>query len=417
MIFGMDHALHLPTIMVVHALITFISTIVTVCTWCRYRGGRVMPLLAAAGVSGSATMLLHAARDSLPLIISSGLGLGLGVAAVGFYWQAVVAFEGGKVSVTKALVGIAVWFPLWLTPAFQESIELRTSVLGLLVAAYCLLPAWEMLKRAKQEPLPSRSIAALANGARGLVWMATAPLSIFVAPPYGADGATAPWFAYVVLANSMMIVLSLVALLMLAKERDELHYRLASERDPLTNLANRRTFVATAGQILREESTASLLLFDIDHFKVVNDTHGHAAGDQVLIAFAQAIDRRMPKGWLFARIGGEEFACLMPRMNATKAVAVAENLRLAIAEMVMPATPGLRVTVSTGVSAMAERGMDLDTLLASADAALYRAKADGRNCVRLFEPAAMLERTGETLAHAARPPHRPTARQLRSRRA
>jgi diguanylate cyclase (GGDEF)-like protein len=413
MIFGMDHSLHLPTIMVVHALITFISTVVTVCTWCRYRGGRVMPLLVAAGLSGSATMLLHAARDSLPLVISSGLGLGLGIAAVGFYWQAVVAFEGGKVSIPKVSIGIIVWFALWLTPAFHESIELRTSVLGLLVAAYCFLTAWEMLKRAKHEPLPSRSMAVLSNIIRGLVWMATAPLSIFVAPAYTADGTTAAWFAYVVLANSMMIVLSLVSLLMLAKERDELHYRLASERDPLTNLANRRTFVTRANQVLREESTASLLLFDIDHFKVVNDTHGHASGDQVLLAFAHAIDQRMPKGWLFARIGGEEFACLMPRMNATKAVAVAENLRLAIAEMVMPATPGLRVTVSTGVSEVTERGMGLDTLLASADAALYRAKADGRNCVRLYEPTTLLADTRKTLALAADEPHRSPARSRR----
>jgi diguanylate cyclase (GGDEF)-like protein len=415
MIFGMDHALHLPTIMVVHALITFISTIVTASMWWRYRGSNVMPLLVAAGVSGCATMLLHAARDSLPLIISSGLGLGLGVLAVGFYWQAVVAFEGGRISVSKAFVGIIVWFVLWLTPAFHDSIELRTSVLGLLVASYCFLTASVILRKAKHEPLPSRSAAALSNILRGAVWVAPVPLSIFVAPAYAPDGTAAPWFAYVVLANSMMIVLSLVSLLMLAKEREELRYRLASERDPLTNLANRRTFVARASQALREEGPASLLLLDIDHFKAVNDTHGHAAGDQVLLAFSRAIDQRMPKGWLFARIGGEEFACLMPRMSAQNAVAVAENLRLAIAELVMPATPGLQVTVSIGVSEVAERGTGLDSLLASADAALYRAKADGRNCVRVYEPAALLSEAGLSLAQPSGEPRRLLARSGRRR--
>lgn len=411
----MDHALHLPTIMVVHALITFISTIVTACMWWRYRGGRVMPLLVVAGVTGCATMLLHAARDSLPLVISSGLGLGLGVLAVGFYWQAVVAFEGGRLSIWKAFVGIAIWFALWLTPVFHESIEVRTSVLGLLVAAYCFLTAWEILQRAKHEPLPSRSAAALSNILRGIVWLVPAPLSLFVAPAYAADGTTAPWFAYVVLANSMMIVLSLVSLLMLAKEREELRYRHASERDPLTNLANRRTFVNRANQILREESAVSLLLFDIDHFKTVNDTHGHAAGDQVLCAFAHIIEQRMPTGWLFARIGGEEFACLVPGMNTTKALALAENLRLAIADLEFPATPGLRVTVSIGVSELGEQVMDLDTLLASADAALYRAKADGRDCVRLYEPAALLGETIKTLALAAAEPHPSLTRSLRRR--
>jgi diguanylate cyclase (GGDEF)-like protein len=411
MIFGMDHSLHLPTIMILHALITLISTVVTIFMWFRNRGSRIMPLLVAAGLAACAAMLLHSARETLPLILSSGLGLGLGVLAVGFYWQAVVAFEGGRVSILKASVGLVIWAVLWFMPILHESITVRTCVLGFLVAAYCFLTAGEMMRKAKPEPLPSRSLAALANVIRGAVWLAPAPLSIFVGPAYAADGSTAPWFAFVVLANSMMIVLSLVALLMLAKERDELRYRLASERDPLTNLANRRTFVTQANQVLQqEEGGASLLLLDIDHFKAVNDTYGHAAGDQVLLAFSRAIEQRMPKGWLFARIGGEEFGCLMPRMSAQKAVAVAENLRLAIADMVIAGPSTLQVTVSIGVSEANARGMDLDTLLAGADAALYRAKADGRNCVRLYEPTVLLNETSETLALAVGAPRRSLAR-------
>ncbi|MDH4412995.1 MAG: GGDEF domain-containing protein [Rhizobium sp.] len=398
----MDHILHLPTIMIVHALITCISTVVTIYMWLRARGSRILPLLVAAGIAACAAMLLHSARNTLPLFLSSGVGLGLGVLAVGFYWQAVVAFEGGKVSLVKASVGIVIWTALWLTPVFHQSMAARTIILGLLVAGYCFLTAFEILRKSKQEPLPSRSIAAFSNVIRGVVWLAPTPLSIFSAPAYAADGTTAPWFAFIVLANSMMIVLSLVALLMLAKERDEYRYRLASERDPLTNLANRRTFVASANQVLmQEQGGASLLLLDIDHFKTVNDTHGHAAGDQVLLAFSRVIEQRMPKGWLFARIGGEEFACLMPRMSAQKAVSVAENLRRAVAEMVIPVPSPLQVTVSIGVSEASARGVELDTLLASADAALYRAKADGRNCVRFCEPVILLEETAATLALAA----------------
>lgn len=409
----MDNILHLPTIMIVHALITLISTVVTLYMWSRNRGSRILPLLVAAGMAGCAAMLLHAARGNLPLFLSSGIGLGLGVLGVSFYWQAVVAFEGGRLSLFKACVGFVVWLGLWWTEPFQQSIELRTSVLGVLVASYCLLTAREMIIKAKLEPLPSRSIAAFTNVVRGLIWLAPAPLSIFVMPPYSPDGVTAPWFAYIVLANSMMIVLSLVALLMLGKERDELRYRLASERDPLTNLANRRTFVTAARAALEQEGGASLLLLDIDHFKAVNDTHGHAAGDQVLLAFSRAIEQRMPKGWLFARIGGEEFACLMPRMSAQKAAAVAENLRLAVAEMVMTVPGALQVTVSIGVSEARTAGMQLDTLLAGADAALYRAKADGRNCVRLFEPVDLLQEASETLAIAVGQPRRSLVRMRR----
>lgn len=397
----MDQTLHLPTLMVVHALITLISTVVTIYMWLRYRGSRVLPLLVAAGLAGCAAMLLHANRESLHLPLSSGLGLGLGILAVGLYWQAVVVFEGGRASMIKASAGMLVWTLLWFTPMLQHSVEARTATLALLVAGYCFLTARETMARAKHEPLPSRSVAAATNALRGLLWMAAIPLSVFVSPPYAADGATAPWFAFVALANSMLIVLSLVSLLIVAKERDEWRYRLASERDPLTNLANRRTFVTEANEILRQvEGGASLLLFDIDHFKSVNDTRGHAAGDQVLLAFSRAIDQRMPKGWLFSRIGGEEFACLMPRMSAQKALAVAENLRLAIAEMVIPGAASLRITVSIGVCEATQRGTELDTLLASADAALYSAKADGRNCVRLYEPVTLLSETGQSLAQA-----------------
>lgn len=409
----MDHSLHLPTVMIVHALTTLISTVVTIYMWLRNRDSRILPLLVAAGFAGCTAMFLHSARGSLPLFLSSGVGLGLGVFAVGLYWQAVVVFEGGKVSLVKASIGLIVWTALWLLPVVYQSIELRTTILGLLIAGYCFLTARDILRKAKVEPLPSRSIAAVANLIRGAIWLAPVPLSGLVGPAYAADGTTASWFAYIVLANSMMIILTLVALLMLAKERDELRYRLASERDPLTNLANRRTFVTSACKMLQEQEGASLLLLDIDHFKVVNDTHGHAAGDQVLLAFSRTIEQRMPKGWLFARIGGEEFACLMPRMSAQKAVAVAENLRLAVADMLLPASSTLRVTVSIGVSEAKERGADLDELLATADAALYRAKADGRNCVRLYEPVALLTETGNTLALAVEQPRRRLARMRR----
>jgi diguanylate cyclase (GGDEF)-like protein len=409
----MDQTLHLPTILIVHGLITLISTLVTIFMWLRYRESKILPVLAMAGCASCAAMFLHASRETLPLILSSGLGLGLGVLSVGLFWQAVVVFEGGRLSMAKATAGTVAWFLLWYTPPAQ-SIEVRTAALALMLAIYSFLAAGEILAHQKREPLPSRPLAAAANVIRGLLWLGALLCSLLVAPPYAADGSTSPWFAYIALANCMLIVLSLVSLLIVAKERDEWRYRLASERDPLTELPNRRTFVATANRLLHQEQIpVSLLLFDIDHFKQVNDTQGHAAGDKALLAFARVVDQRIPKGWHFARIGGEEFACVMPRMSAAKAAAVAENLRVAISELVIPGYPSLKITVSVGVSEVNLSGMGLDMLLASADAALYRAKADGRNCVRLYEPATLLADAADSLTRSVHDTGRSVVRSRR----
>ena len=171
---------------------------------------------------------------------------------------------------------------------------------------------------------------------------------------------------------------------MLAKERDELRYRLASERDPLTNLANRRTFVTQANQVLQqEEGGASLLLLDIDHFKAVNDTYGHAAGDQVLLAFSRAIEQRMPKGWLFARIGGEEFAILFQDADFGEVVAMTERLRRSIANRLIDAFhQTIAVTVSGGLADITPM-RDFSAVYAAADRALYAAKTSGRNRIVL----------------------------------
>lgn len=416
----MDHALHLPTIMVVHALVTLISTLLLVYMWWRYRGGPVLSMLAIAGFCACASLILHAFRAELPLPIVGGLGLFFGACSVGFYWQAVVAFEGGKTSVPGAVAGGVIWGLLWILPVFRESVEARSMGFGVLIGAYCFLTAREILVAGHAEPLPSRMLAVLANTMRGLIWLSFVPLTLLFGAPYDLDGNAASWFGAVTLGNLVLIVLSLVSLLIMAKERDELRYRLASERDPLTNLSNRRTFVAEAERHLRkEERVATLLLFDIDHFKAINDTYGHAMGDEVLLAFSRAIEQRLPKEWPFARIGGEEFACLMPSVSAEHGMDVAESLRAAIADLRIGAAVNAKITVSIGVSEVLEKPMRLDHLLASADAALYRAKADGRNCVRLYQPAELLLITGERLAGAAdevaEVQRHPTARSFRGR--
>jgi len=158
--------------------------------------------------------------------------------------------------------------------------------------------------------------------------------------------------------------------------------------DPLTGAYNRRHLqeylahhVAPTG---RAANGDALLAIDIDHFKSINDEHGHAVGDQVLCRMVAAIGARKRVGDLLFRTGGEEFVLLLPRTGLQAAQGVAEDLRqrLAQAELI----PGRTVTVSIGLSALAS-GQSVDAWLKSADAALYEAKRQGRNRVVFAQPA------------------------------
>lgn len=168
--------------------------------------------------------------------------------------------------------------------------------------------------------------------------------------------------------------------------RDELT-RLA-ERDPLTGLPNRRTVLATLrGQLDADGGgRGALLLLDVDNFKHINDTGGHAVGDQVLRRVAQLLRETAVPEATVGRLGGDEFAVILPDVGPQEAVAAADDLCAAVARSPVPVGGrAVQVTVSVGVSVMAPDHVVKD-LLISADAALYEAKSAGRNRSRLFAP-------------------------------
>ncbi|HSD17361.1 MAG TPA: GGDEF domain-containing protein [Thermomonas sp.] len=162
-------------------------------------------------------------------------------------------------------------------------------------------------------------------------------------------------------------------------------YQLATH-DALTDLYNRRHFIEMAdkeiARAIRHERPLSLCIIDVDLFKPVNDRYGHISGDEVLRQIALLLRRHARTDDLAARIGGEEFALMLPECDAEAARVFAERLREAVAEAVF--TPGgepQRITVSIGIAELAP-GRDVrPALMAAADTALYRAKSEGRNRV------------------------------------
>ncbi|HYR24931.1 MAG TPA: diguanylate cyclase [Aquabacterium sp.] len=162
----------------------------------------------------------------------------------------------------------------------------------------------------------------------------------------------------------------------------------AARTDALTGVASRRAFTEAAEaemqRALRYRSELSLLMMDLDHFKVINDTHGHMTGDAVLVSFAQTVLELVRKVDLVARLGGEEFVVLLPNITAEQATALAERIRIAVQDRQLQADgQPLCFSVSIGVAQFDPTELSLTGWLARADAALYQAKAQGRNRVVL----------------------------------
>ena len=200
------------------------------------------------------------------------------------------------------------------------------------------------------------------------------------------------------------------------------HAQLARDArtDRKTGLLNAAAWQDAAGaeitRAVRARLPLPMVLLDVDHFKPVNDTHGHLAGDQVLRAVASIITSQLRDYDIAGRYGGEEFAVLLPHTQPGQARRIAERLRTAVAAGDLTASAGdgpparIRVTVSAGVASLADGGPGLPDLIAAADAALYDAKAAGRNRVRAWRgqpPDAAPPGGRATGTAAARPSWKP----------
>lgn len=165
-------------------------------------------------------------------------------------------------------------------------------------------------------------------------------------------------------------------------ERSALAFRKQSITDNLTNLYNRRYFFEIATNILlmahREKKPVTLLMLDIDHFKRINDTYGHQAGDTALVSISQNIHTLMRKSDIFARVGGEEFAIILQNTSLDGAKVLAEKIRLNIQNQPV-LTEAITITLSIGIAELSDENPTIEKLYMQADKHLYQAKQNGRN--------------------------------------
>ncbi|ADU69653.1 GGDEF domain-containing protein [Pantoea sp. At-9b] len=276
------------------------------------------------------------------------------------------------------LAGALLWAILCIFPAFYFSMPKRVLVVCLLCIIYtgALI---QLLWRARA------SLTVTFWPAQMLLWIhllfhvARIFLDDAVATPvHGAIGGSS-FSVYVILESILFVIGLTFTILAMVNERTQIAHKLASLHDPLTSVWNRRALFAQAEKIiarrLRQQLPFTAVLFDLDHFKSINDRYGHQQGDRVLIDFCQIAQSLLPEEGQFARLGGEEFAAILPG-DSEQAQMVCERIRVAT-QLSLP--DNISYTVSIGYATSSQEDLHFPTLLALADEALYRAKASGRN--------------------------------------
>jgi diguanylate cyclase (GGDEF)-like protein len=355
-------------------------------------------------------MLWTLAAGMLGEMLSLALNA-VGFVACGIVWNASRVFHGRKPNLPGLVLGAMVWIAAVMTLA-PEASAMRMIIGAGIVAVYAALTAtelWSERRRTLQRRWPAIAVPVLHGFALMLPILVGGLLR-----PYDDKFASSIWVTAFSIELVLYAVGTVFVIFMLVSERTVTAHKTAASTDPLTGMFNRRGFAEASSRVIEREASAgrpvTVLIFDIDHFKSINDRFGHPAGDEILKLFATVVVSQLRISDLSGRIGGEEFAALLP-CSLEEGVAAAERVREAFADSGIAVEDGpVDTTVSIGVAG-GPAGTELEVLLAAADTALYQAKRSGRNRVEAAEELPLsLENCRRKTAGLARQPQPAVAR-------
>lgn len=343
----------------------------------------------AAYLIGGASGALWQLGDRISPPLPAGSASVLLFVAVGMIWSAARLFHGRRIAWGGMLLGAGAWLVACSFPAFAGSAACRVVTSSLIVAIYTFLIAAE-LWRERRKPLIRRWPAIFVPMLHGAIFLFPIALATLSLDFGGSSTLATGWVAVFAVEVVLYVVGAAFIVLMLAKDRAVRAYKVAAATDPLSGLLNRRGFFEAAGTVMEGNKATmqpvSVLAFDIDHFKVINDNFGHGMGDAMLQLFANVVRKTMRGADVIGRVGGEEFVAIVSGTLAEAAIA-AERVRAAFAAATLdPDGHQIPATVSAGV-ACGSPNAAIELLMARADAALYRAKANGRNRIELADEA------------------------------
>ncbi|GAB3388725.1 GGDEF domain-containing protein [Azotobacter armeniacus] len=377
--------LHLPTLFLLDIYMLTLLGGLMLHAWWRSENEATLGCMAGTLLLAALAALVVSLRGLGLDTLSIMLGNILLQLASGLGWAAMRIFVGRRLWWPGIVGGALLWGLLCLCPYFMSSMSLRVRVGTLLTIVYTTLTAWE-LWRARRQLKVAIAPAVVLLLMHALFCTALLLVGSGHAIERMWSGGGDSFLTWRLLETFLFVIGIAFVTHAMVCERAEQRYRAAAYRDPLTDIGNRRAFT-DSGEVLlarcaAEARPAILLLCDLDHFKRLNDTHGHAMGDAALVAFGRLLVLSIRQQDVCGRIGGEEFACLLPAADETVALQVAERIRHACSGLLLE--PEVRVSVSIGIASTDQAGYDLSRLLALGDQALYRAKASGRDRVECF---------------------------------
>jgi diguanylate cyclase (GGDEF)-like protein len=353
----------------------------------------------------ASSVVLFGMYGTVPDIVSIDLANALLFTAFAVTWTGARVFDGRPVEPVYLVTGAVLWLLICRLPVLADALPLRALIASGIITAYTWLTAYEFW-RGRSEQLVSRWPAIFMLFAHGSLYLLRTPL-IAVLPTAADNSMYGSVWLTVLSFEALLFTISVAFILLaMAKERTELRHRNAAMLDPLTGIANRRSFLQDAGLLAKRHRAnprpTAVLLIDLDHFKSINDRFGHALGDRVLEMFTETARKSVRASDLLGRLGGEEFAAILYDTTRDKAVAVAERIResFAAAAKEIEGRP-LCATVSIGLAYCELSAIDVPEMLAQSDQALYFAKEHGRNRVEVASLEMVMDRKAEGIAAQA----------------
>lgn len=383
---GAPFMLDLTTLFVVAISVTGLLGLLLLFVWTQDRV-RALAWWGTAYLVGGVSIVIWSIESHISPPLPYGTANAMLFVACGMIWTAARLFHGRPVLWGAMVVGATIWLAACLVPEFVASTMARITLSSIIVAVYTFLTAAE-LWRERRKNLLRRWPAIFVPVLHGLVFLCPIPLASVLPDDKGIVALASGWIAVFTLEVMLYIVGTAFIVLVLSKERSVRIHKNAASTDELTGLLNRRGFMAAARTIVerfeKKREPVTVLMFDLDHFKRINDRFGHTVGDHTLRLFAMIAGLNMRTSDVLGRLGGEEFVAILPG-TVNDAAVPAERVRLAFqAAAVTVADQPIAATVSIG-AASGPPGTDIAALIAAADQALYKAKEAGRNRLELAD--------------------------------